>query len=113
MSSTPYWGPDFDALQQTDPEIAAVAADVAGHEIGKVGDRADPREVHAVIADLELGDRVAPLARREHEPVRARTVRQQVVVVLMSRHAVHHKAAVVVDARVPIDARTQGAQDVV
>jgi glycine hydroxymethyltransferase len=27
MSSTPYWGPDFDALQQTDPEIAGVVLD--------------------------------------------------------------------------------------
>ena len=27
MSSTPYWGPDFNALQQTDPEIAAVVLD--------------------------------------------------------------------------------------
>jgi glycine hydroxymethyltransferase len=27
MSRTPYWGPDFAALQQTDPEIAAVVLD--------------------------------------------------------------------------------------
>ncbi|MEO8106637.1 MAG: serine hydroxymethyltransferase [Actinomycetes bacterium] len=27
MSSTPYWGPDFNALQQTDPEIAGVVLD--------------------------------------------------------------------------------------
>lgn len=27
MSSTPYWGPDFVALQQSDPEIAAVVLD--------------------------------------------------------------------------------------
>ncbi len=27
MSSTPYWGPDFHALQQTDPEIAGVVLD--------------------------------------------------------------------------------------
>ncbi len=27
MSSSPYWGPDFAALQQTDPEIAAVVLD--------------------------------------------------------------------------------------
>jgi glycine hydroxymethyltransferase len=27
MSSTPYWGPNFDALQETDPEIAGVVLD--------------------------------------------------------------------------------------
>ena len=27
MSSTPYWGPDFNALQRTDPQIANVLLD--------------------------------------------------------------------------------------